>query len=60
VDVSFAPCGDYSRWFNEVIKDKEAGEETEKVEQSDSAGARNSRELIRAAIEKRYTTEAQR
>jgi CobQ/CobB/MinD/ParA nucleotide binding domain len=51
--------GDYSRWFNDVIKDKELAEEAEKVEQSDSTNARDSRELIRVAIEKRYTAGAQ-
>ncbi|MBV8453078.1 MAG: HAD-IIB family hydrolase [Deltaproteobacteria bacterium] len=51
--------GDYSRWFNDVIKDQELAQEAEKVEQNDSTSARDSRELIREAIEKRYTASAQ-
>jgi hypothetical protein len=43
--------GDYSRWFNDVIKDKELAQKAEKAEQNDSTSARDSRELIREVIE---------
>ncbi|MBV8358393.1 MAG: HAD-IIB family hydrolase [Deltaproteobacteria bacterium] len=51
--------GDYSRWFNNVIKDEELATEAKNLEQNGSASPQDSRELIRAAIEKRYTVGAQ-
>lgn len=44
--------GDYSRWFREAIKDEELAEEAESIERD---GAGESRDEIRAAIERRYT-----
>jgi HAD superfamily hydrolase (TIGR01484 family) len=47
--------GDYSKWFGEAIKDQDLAEEAAQVERDASLGARESRERIKAAIEKRYT-----
>lgn len=47
--------GDYSRWFREKIKDSTLAEEAERVERMAEAGAAETRERIRQAIEERYT-----
>ena len=50
--------GDYSRWFREAIKDDELAAEAARIEALDGVSARESRELIRAAIASRYTLPA--
>ena len=50
--------GDYSRWFGERIKDPDLAEEAARVERNGSLSAEKSRELIRNAIEQRYTAPA--
>jgi hydroxymethylpyrimidine pyrophosphatase-like HAD family hydrolase len=50
--------GDYSRWFRECIKDDGLAAEAERVERLAGASARDSRALIRAAVEQRYTLPA--
>src|SRR5205807_10658221 len=47
--------GDYSRWFREFIKDDELGAEAETAERLPNLSAADSRKLIKAAVEKRYT-----
>jgi hypothetical protein len=47
--------GDYSRWFRERIKDDELAREVERIEQSSECTATESRQLVRDAIERRYT-----
>jgi hydroxymethylpyrimidine pyrophosphatase-like HAD family hydrolase len=47
--------GDYSDWFRRIIKDDELADEAAKIEQNQSLSARESRDAIRAIIEKRYT-----
>jgi hypothetical protein len=46
---------DYSRWFREAIKDEDLASEAAGVERDPSLPARDSRDLIKAAIERRYT-----
>ena len=46
-------AGDYSRWFRTVIKDDALAEEAEEIERR---GGLQSRDRIREAIEKRYTS----
>jgi hypothetical protein len=46
---------DYSRWFCKEIKDEELAAEAERVESMDNVAADESRKLIKAAIEERYT-----
>lgn len=50
--------GDYSRWFRKEIKDEELAAEAERVENMKGLSADESRELIKKAIEKRYTLPA--
>jgi hypothetical protein len=50
--------GDYSRWFNESIRDPELSEEARGIETDDAVDAATSRQRIRAAIESRYTAAA--
>jgi HAD superfamily hydrolase (TIGR01484 family) len=50
--------GDYSRWFCEGIKDEELADEARQVEGQKGLSAQESRKLIRAAIDKRYTLPA--
>jgi hypothetical protein len=50
--------GDYSRWFREAIKDEDLAAEAERIESLTGPAARESRSLIRAAIEERYTAPA--
>jgi hypothetical protein len=47
--------GDYSRWFREAIKDEGLALEAADVERRADLAPRQSRELIKAAIERRYT-----
>jgi len=46
---------DYSRWFREAIKDEELASEVARVEEDSSMSPGESRALIKAAIEQRYT-----
>src|SRR5712692_223016 len=46
---------DYSRWFREAIKDEELAAEAARVEEDSSVPPGESRALIKAAIEQRYT-----
>jgi len=50
--------GDYSRWFRDQIKDEELAREVMRIEEDESLSPRESRERIRAAIDKRYTLPA--
>jgi hypothetical protein len=50
--------GDYSRWFRDGIKDSELADEAAGVEQDRTLSARESRQRLREAIEKRYTLPA--
>jgi HAD superfamily hydrolase (TIGR01484 family) len=47
--------GDYSRWFREAIKDDELASEAAAVENQAGLSPTESRALIKAAIERRYT-----
>ncbi len=49
---------DYSSWFKEFIKDDELSDETKMIESNKNISAQETRELICAAIEKRYTLPA--
>src|SRR6185503_9668543 len=49
---------DYSRWFQEAIKDDELAAEAKAVEQDETLDATTSRTLIREAIDRRYTAPA--
>jgi hypothetical protein len=49
---------DYSKWFKEFIKDDELSQETQMIESNKNIGAKETRNLICAAIEKRYTLPA--
>jgi haloacid dehalogenase-like hydrolase/uncharacterized protein DUF87 len=46
---------DYSRWFREAIKDEDLASEAAGVERQPGLTPGQSRELIKAAIERRYT-----
>lgn len=50
--------GDYSRWFSESIKDEALAEAAQQIEQQSELSAGESRKLMRAAIEERYTMPA--
>jgi hypothetical protein len=50
--------GEYSRWFCEVIKDEDLAVEAKGIEQQPDTPASETRALIRAAIEQRYTAPA--
>jgi HAD superfamily hydrolase (TIGR01484 family) len=50
--------GDYSRWFRDCIKDEELAVEAERVEGLTGVTPKESRERIRATVEKRYTLPA--
>jgi hydroxymethylpyrimidine pyrophosphatase-like HAD family hydrolase len=47
--------GDYSSWFENLIKDTDLAKETAAVEGNRNLNATESRALVRDAIEKRYT-----
>ncbi|MCC6978882.1 MAG: HAD hydrolase family protein [Candidatus Melainabacteria bacterium] len=49
---------DYSKWFKEFIKDDELSTEAMMIESKKNISAEETRELICAAIEKRYTLPA--
>jgi hypothetical protein len=50
--------GEYSHWFREVIKDEDLAAEARGIEQRADMPARETRALVRAAIEQRYTAPA--
>jgi hypothetical protein len=50
--------GEYSRWFREGIKDEALAAEAEGIERRRGLSAADSRQLIRAAVERRYTQPA--
>jgi HAD superfamily hydrolase (TIGR01484 family) len=50
--------GDYSQWFQEGIKDDALAAEAARVEKRTGLSAEESRALIKAAIEQRYTSPA--
>lgn len=50
--------GDYSGWFREAIKDEGLADEAEKIEKRADLSAAESRDLIKEAIEQRYTLPA--
>jgi hypothetical protein len=47
--------GDYSTWLREQIKDEALADEVAAIERTDGISANHSRELVRDAIERRYT-----
>lgn len=47
--------GDYTRWFDDVIKDRVLARETEQIAINHTLSARHSRAQIRALVERRYT-----
>src|SRR5499427_517073 len=47
--------GDFSDWFRSIIKDDELADEAAQVEQKQGLSARESREALRIAIERRYS-----
>jgi HAD superfamily hydrolase (TIGR01484 family) len=49
-------AGDYSRWFRESIKDDGLADDVEDIERQESLTPADSRALVKAAVEKRYTT----
>ena len=51
-------AGEYSRWFREAIKDEALAAEAEGVERRSGLSVSESRKLIRAAVERRYTQPA--
>ena len=50
--------GDYTRWFRDKIKDEELAEEAARIERQAGLSPQESRQLIKAAIEKQYTSPA--
>jgi HAD superfamily hydrolase (TIGR01484 family) len=50
--------GDYSRWFEEHIKDAELAQAVKEVEQNGSLPAAESKKQIREAVQNRYTVPA--
>jgi HAD superfamily hydrolase (TIGR01484 family) len=50
--------GEYAHWFREVIKDEDLAAEARGIEQRADMPARETRALVRAAIEQRYTAPA--
>ena len=49
---------DYSAWFRDAVKDTCLADEVERVERDGSLSPKRSRELIRDAIEAKYTASA--
>jgi len=47
--------GDFSHWFRSIIKDDELADEAAQIEQNQGLSARESREALRIAIERRYS-----
>jgi hypothetical protein len=50
--------GDYAHWFRSIIQDTSLAEETSEIGQRHDVSARESRALVKTAIEKRYTAPA--
>ncbi len=50
--------GDYSTWMSEGIKDSHLADAVRRIEQRPSVSAERSRQMIRSAIEERYTVPA--
>lgn len=50
--------GDYSTWFESMIKDEELKRQAEQVEQDRNVSPHDSREKIKQAVEARYTAPA--
>jgi|KBSMisStaDraftv2_1062788.scaffolds.fasta_scaffold65949_2 hydroxymethylpyrimidine pyrophosphatase-like HAD family hydrolase len=50
--------GDYSRWFETMIKDEDLAACAREIEQNGSQGVAESRKKLRAAVESRYTAPA--
>lgn len=50
--------GDYSKWMSEGIKDSHLADAVRRIEQQPSVSAERSRQMIRSAIEERYTVPA--
>ncbi len=50
--------GDYTHWFRTVIKDTDLAEATLDIGKRQDLSARESRILVKTAIEKRYTAPA--
>jgi hydroxymethylpyrimidine pyrophosphatase-like HAD family hydrolase len=50
--------GDYSRWFETMIKDEELAARAREIEQNGSQGVADARKKLRAAVESRYTAPA--
>lgn len=50
--------GDYSRWFRDVIKDKELAAAVAKLEHEPQPSPKQTRQFVRQQIEKRYTAPA--
>ena len=50
--------GDYSRWFGERIKDEGLAGEVARVERLSGLSPAESRQLIKKAVEQRYTMPA--
>ncbi len=50
--------GDYSNWMSEGIKDSQLADAVRRIERQPSISADRSRQLIRSAIEERYTVPA--
>jgi hydroxymethylpyrimidine pyrophosphatase-like HAD family hydrolase len=50
--------GDYSRWFETMIKDEELAASAREIERNGIPGVAESRKKLRAAVESRYTAPA--
>jgi hydroxymethylpyrimidine pyrophosphatase-like HAD family hydrolase len=50
--------GDYAHWFRNIIQDTDLAEETSEIGKRHDTSARESRALVKTAIEKRYTAPA--
>ena len=50
--------GDFSRWFETVIKDEELAASAREIERNGAEGVSASRKKLRAAVEERYTAPA--
>jgi len=50
--------GDFSRWFETVIKDEELAANAREIERNGAEGVAESRKKLRAAVEERYTAPA--
>jgi hypothetical protein len=50
--------GDYAHWFRNIIQDTSLAEETSEIGKRRDISARESRTLVKTAIENRYTAPA--